>query len=210
MGTAWARVQRREAKVPAAPGVPGVGGHGSWTPPASSAGDQGGPARLPRARARLWGDLTLYLLSAASGHKRLCCRGGDRCRHFVITQLSNRRYLVSGDTRSHGSLAELVRHYQDVQFEPFGETLAAACPRVGTPLPGAGVAGGGHVPFPPHPLPPGSLAKGRRRGGRVCPQLRDLVGVCQSLASQLGGRARRQGVGDHTPAVPLPPAARGQ
>lgn len=121
--------------MPAAPGVPGVGGHGSWTPPASSAGDQGGPARLPRARARLGGDLTLYLLSTASGHKRLCCRGGDRCRHFVITQLSNRRYLVSGDTRSHGSLAELVRHYQDVQFEPFGETLAAACPRVGTPLP---------------------------------------------------------------------------
>lgn len=73
--------------------------------------------------------------TAAGGQPSLCCRGSDRCRHFVITQLQNRRYLVSGDTHSHGNLAELVRHYQEVPFEPFGETLAAACPRVGTPLP---------------------------------------------------------------------------
>lgn len=72
-----------------------------------------------------------------SGHPCSCCRGGDRCRHFVITQLQNGRYLVTGDTQSHGSLAELVRHYQEVQFEPFGETLAAACPRVRTPPPQA-------------------------------------------------------------------------
>lgn len=71
----------------------------------------------------------------------LCCRGSDRCRHFVINQLRNRRYLISGDTQSHGTLAELVRHYQEVQFEPFGESLSAACPRVGTPLPWGG--GGG-------------------------------------------------------------------
>lgn len=59
----------------------------------------------------------------------LCCRGSNRCRHFVITQLQNRRYVVAGDTRSHGSLGELVHHYHEVQFEPFGETLATACPR---------------------------------------------------------------------------------
>ncbi|XP_076984675.1 SH2 domain-containing protein 7 isoform X2 [Tamandua tetradactyla] len=63
------------------------------------------------------------------GHKFLCCRGSDRCRHFVINQLQNRRYFVSGDSHSHGNLAELVRYYQAVQLEPFGETLAAACPR---------------------------------------------------------------------------------
>lgn len=62
----------------------------------------------------------------------LCYRGSDRCRHFVINQLRNRRYLVSGDTLSHSTLDELLRHYQEVQLEPFGETLAAACPRVGT------------------------------------------------------------------------------
>ena len=84
----------------------------------------------------------------------LCCRGSDRCRHFVINQLQNRRYLVSGDTHSHTTLADLVRHYQEVQFEPFGETLSAACPRVGTPfsrvqgwgrVPGPGVCAAGHT-----------------------------------------------------------------
>ncbi|XP_038389620.1 SH2 domain-containing protein 7 [Canis lupus baileyi] len=59
----------------------------------------------------------------------LSYRGSDRCRHFVINQLQDRRYLVSGDTCSHSTLAELVRHYQEVHFEPFGETLSAACPR---------------------------------------------------------------------------------
>lgn len=71
-------------------------------------------------------------------------RGSDRCRHFVINQLRDRRYLVSGDTHSHGTLADLVRHYQEVQLEPFGETLSAACPRVGTPT--RGVQGWGGVP----------------------------------------------------------------
>ncbi|XP_077630489.1 SH2 domain-containing protein 7 [Crocuta crocuta] len=69
---------------------------------------------------RLSDRATAYILSY---------RGSDRCRHFVINQLQDRRYLVSGDTCSHGSLAELVRHYQEVQLEPFGETLSAACPR---------------------------------------------------------------------------------
>nr|XP_054369886.1 SH2 domain-containing protein 7 [Mirounga angustirostris] len=59
----------------------------------------------------------------------LSYRGSDRCRHFVINQQWDRRYLVSGDTCSHGTLADLVRHYQEVQFEPFGEILSAACPR---------------------------------------------------------------------------------
>ncbi|XP_045863471.1 SH2 domain-containing protein 7 isoform X2 [Meles meles] len=65
----------------------------------------------------------------ARGHTCLPYRGSDRCRHFVINQLRDRRYLVSGDTHSHGTLADLVRHYQEVQLEPFGETLSAACPR---------------------------------------------------------------------------------
>ncbi|KAM6149573.1 SH2 domain-containing protein 7 [Erethizon dorsatum] len=71
----------------------------------------------------------LIRLSDRTAGYILSYRGSDRCRHFVINQLRNRRYLVSGDTLSHGTLAELVRHYQEVQLEPFGETLAAACPR---------------------------------------------------------------------------------
>ncbi|XP_006870957.1 PREDICTED: SH2 domain-containing protein 7 [Chrysochloris asiatica] len=75
------------------------------------------------------GSFLIRLSDRATGYI-LSYRGSDRCRHFVINQLHNRRYLVSGDTHSHNSLAELVRHYQEVQLEPFGETLATACPRV--------------------------------------------------------------------------------
>ena len=168
-------------------------------------------------------------LSAAPGHKCLCCRGSDRCRHFVINQLRNRRYLVSGDTQSHGTLAELVRHYQEVQFEPFGETLAAACPRVGTSLPGGrGVGQGAQARAVPRsttclslpflfPATQGHSVQGhgpylrRGDGGSVLPEVRDLVGMFQSLASSLWQEARgRPGVYDHTPAVSPPPPARGQ
>ncbi|GAB1294226.1 SH2 domain-containing protein 7 [Apodemus speciosus] len=75
------------------------------------------------------GSFLIRLSDRAAGYI-LSYRGSDRCRHFVINQLRNRRYLVSGDTLSHSTLDELLRHYQEVQLEPFGETLAAACPRL--------------------------------------------------------------------------------
>ncbi|XP_069322622.1 SH2 domain-containing protein 7 [Eulemur rufifrons] len=74
------------------------------------------------------GSFLIRLSDRAIGYI-LSYRGRDRCRHFVINQHPNRRYFVSGDTCTHGSLAELVCHYQERQLEPFGETLAAACPR---------------------------------------------------------------------------------
>ncbi|XP_036909325.1 LOW QUALITY PROTEIN: SH2 domain-containing protein 7 [Sturnira hondurensis] len=80
-------------------------------------------------RDKALGSFLIRLSDRATGYI-LSYRGSDRCRHFVITQLRNRRYLVSGDTQSHSSLSELVCYYQAVQFEPFGETLAAACPRL--------------------------------------------------------------------------------
>ncbi|KAM4826103.1 SH2 domain-containing protein 7 [Thomomys bottae] len=80
-------------------------------------------------RDKAVGSFLIRLSDQATGYI-LSYRGSDRCRHFIINQLWNRRYLVSGDTLSHGTLDELVRHYQEAQFEPFGETLAAACPRL--------------------------------------------------------------------------------
>ncbi|KAB0348593.1 hypothetical protein FD754_013450 [Muntiacus muntjak] len=80
-------------------------------------------------RDKALGSFLIRLSDRATGYI-LSYRGSDRCRHFVINQLRNRRYLISGDTQSHGTLAELVRHYQEVQFEPFGESLSAACPRM--------------------------------------------------------------------------------
>ncbi|XP_021028048.1 SH2 domain-containing protein 7 [Mus caroli] len=80
-------------------------------------------------RDKALGSFLIRLSDRAVGYI-LSYRGSDRCRHFVINQLRNRRYLVSGDTLSHSTLDELLRHYQEVQLEPFGETLAAACPRL--------------------------------------------------------------------------------
>ncbi|NXA41123.1 SH2D7 protein, partial [Eudromia elegans] len=53
-------------------------------------------------------------------------RGKDRCRHFVISYLSNGHYVVSGDTCTHDSLAELISYYQTAAIEPFGERLTIA------------------------------------------------------------------------------------
>nr|XP_056722012.1 SH2 domain-containing protein 7 [Euleptes europaea] len=72
---------------------------------------------LIRLRERAFG----YILSY---------RGKDRCRHFVINSPKNGRYVISGDTRHHESLAELIRYYQTSEIEPFGENLTAACSKL--------------------------------------------------------------------------------
>nr|XP_003943028.1 SH2 domain-containing protein 7 [Saimiri boliviensis boliviensis] len=79
-------------------------------------------------RDKAVGSFLIRLSDRATGYI-LSYRGNDRCRHFVISQLRNRRYIISGDTQSYSTLTELVRHYQEAQLEPFGETLTAACPR---------------------------------------------------------------------------------
>ncbi|KAM9061516.1 SH2 domain-containing protein 7, partial [Sarcophilus harrisii] len=60
----------------------------------------------------------------------LSYKGYNRCRHFVISQLQNRRYLISGDTCNHATLTDLISYYQGAKIEPFGETLTTACPRL--------------------------------------------------------------------------------
>ncbi|KAL0601675.1 SH2 domain-containing protein 7 [Plecturocebus cupreus] len=168
------------------------------------------------------GSFLIRLSDRATGYI-LSYRGYDRCRHFVISQLRNRRYIISGDTQSYSTLAELVRHYQEAQLEPFGETLTAACPRVGAPLPqgegvragspGRGVQHSGY-PFssPPYLVssrgtPCGvTIPTGQRETvgdcGDVLPEVRDLVGMFQSLTSSLRQAAGDWlGVCDHMPAV---------
>ncbi|KAM5291755.1 LOW QUALITY PROTEIN: SH2 domain-containing protein 7 [Ctenodactylus gundi] len=75
------------------------------------------------------GSFLIHLSNLAASYV-LSFRGSDCCRHFIINQLRSWHYLISGDTLSHSSLAELVHHYQEVQLEPFGETFDAACPQL--------------------------------------------------------------------------------
>eukprot|EP00061_Rhincodon_typus_P018212 g47297.t1 len=41
----------------------------------------------------------------------LSYKGSDRCRHFVIQQLKNGRYMIDGSTHTHRSLAALINYY---------------------------------------------------------------------------------------------------
>ncbi|KAM4038468.1 uncharacterized protein ACNLHF_016811 [Anomaloglossus baeobatrachus] len=54
----------------------------------------------------------------------LSYKGRDRCRHFVINQLSNGELVVSGDCYCHESLPALISYYQSTPIEPFGEKLS--------------------------------------------------------------------------------------
>ncbi|KAM3927510.1 uncharacterized protein RB166_010173 [Leptodactylus fuscus] len=54
----------------------------------------------------------------------LSYKGKDRCRHFVINQLSNGELVVSGDSYCHESLPALISYYQNTTIEPFGEKLS--------------------------------------------------------------------------------------
>ncbi|XP_073435280.1 uncharacterized protein [Dendrobates tinctorius] len=51
-------------------------------------------------------------------------RGRDRCRHFVINQLSDGELVIAGDSYSHESLPALISYYQNTPIEPFGEKLS--------------------------------------------------------------------------------------
>eukprot|EP00062_Callorhinchus_milii_P002490 gi/632938722/ref/XP_007906120.1/ PREDICTED: SH2 domain-containing protein 7 [Callorhinchus milii] len=57
----------------------------------------------------------------------LSYRGSDRCRHFVIQQLRNGRYLVAGGSQSHESLTALINYYKIETIQPFGEVLTESC-----------------------------------------------------------------------------------
>ncbi|XP_061102951.1 SH2 domain-containing protein 7-like [Conger conger] len=57
----------------------------------------------------------------------LSYRGQDRCRHFVITQNKVGQLIVSGDTETHDSMANLIEYYKTCPIEPFGEKLTTSC-----------------------------------------------------------------------------------
>ncbi|XP_026549152.1 uncharacterized protein LOC113430986, partial [Notechis scutatus] len=60
----------------------------------------------------------------------LSYRGKDRCRHFVISCHRSGQYVVSGDSRTHAHLTELISYYQRSEIQPFGENLTSACPKL--------------------------------------------------------------------------------
>ncbi|NXT43599.1 SH22A protein, partial [Pelecanoides urinatrix] len=99
----------------------------------------------------------------------LSYRGRDRCRHFVLDQLPDGRYVILGERSAHAELADLLRHYAVTPVTPYHEFLTVPCRRVRTrPLVSlcSQKSGAPSVP-PPLPAKAGSLAaaQGPASGG---------------------------------------------
>ncbi|KAJ8248749.1 hypothetical protein GJAV_G00227330 [Gymnothorax javanicus] len=62
----------------------------------------------------------------------LSYRGRDRCRHFVINQNKAGHFIISGDTKMHENLTDLIEHYRTSPIEPFGEFLSSSYPESST------------------------------------------------------------------------------
>ncbi|XP_009707477.1 PREDICTED: SH2 domain-containing protein 2A-like, partial [Cariama cristata] len=70
----------------------------------------------------------------------LSYRGRDRCRHFVLDQLRDGRYVILGERSAHAELADLLWHYATAPVTPYHEFLTVPCrredePRGGTQTP---------------------------------------------------------------------------
>ncbi|XP_069758969.1 SH2 domain-containing protein 7 isoform X2 [Narcine bancroftii] len=72
------------------------------------------------------GHFLIRLSDRATGYI-LSYRGTDRCRHFVIHQLKDRRYMIDGSNYVHNGLAALIDYYMAEAIQPFGEVLTEAC-----------------------------------------------------------------------------------
>uniref|UniRef100_A0A8C5X4G3 SH2 domain containing 2A n=1 Tax=Malurus cyaneus samueli TaxID=2593467 RepID=A0A8C5X4G3_9PASS len=58
----------------------------------------------------------------------LSYRGRDRCRHFVLDQLPDGRYVILGERRAHAELAELLQHHAMAPVTPYHEFLTVPLP----------------------------------------------------------------------------------
>ncbi|KAK2867352.1 hypothetical protein QQF64_023042 [Cirrhinus molitorella] len=72
------------------------------------------------------GCFLIRLSDKATGYI-LSYKGRDRCRHFVINQNKDGRFIVTGDTEMHDTLTSLIEYYKTRAIEPFGEYLTLSC-----------------------------------------------------------------------------------
>uniref|UniRef100_A0A8D0G7S1 SH2 domain containing 2A n=1 Tax=Sphenodon punctatus TaxID=8508 RepID=A0A8D0G7S1_SPHPU len=60
----------------------------------------------------------------------LSYRGRDRCRHFILDQLADERYVILGEDSAHAELSGLLQHYALAPVTPYYEFLTEPCARV--------------------------------------------------------------------------------
>nr|XP_033779971.1 SH2 domain-containing protein 2A [Geotrypetes seraphini] len=62
----------------------------------------------------------------------LSYRGTERCRHFVLNQLQDERYVILGEQSAHNLLQDLLQHYHTLPIPPFDEFLTTVCSKSST------------------------------------------------------------------------------
>ncbi|CAH2326780.1 Hypothetical predicted protein [Pelobates cultripes] len=62
----------------------------------------------------------------------LSYRGSERCRHFMLDQLKDEKYVIEGEDSTHSRLEDLLNHYRLHPVKPYKELLTAACVKTPT------------------------------------------------------------------------------
>ncbi|XP_050840661.1 SH2 domain-containing protein 2A isoform X2 [Serinus canaria] len=130
----------------------------------------------------------------------LSYRGRDRCRHFVLDQLPDGRYVILGERSAHAGLAQLLQHHATAPVTPYREflTVPLPCGRKdeprGRPQPPAG-GDAAHSPASQAAakLPeysPVSLEPPRAEGGSA----REAPGAPPSLPAKSSSRGAARGL----------------
>ncbi|XP_054038674.1 SH2 domain-containing protein 2A [Rissa tridactyla] len=87
----------------------------------------------------------------------LSYRGRERCRHFVLDQLPDGRYVILGERSAHAELADLLRHYAAAPLTPYHEFLTVPRGREDEPQGGTRTPTGSDGARSPGSEAPGSL-----------------------------------------------------
>ncbi|KAM6112565.1 LOW QUALITY PROTEIN: SH2 domain-containing protein 2A [Phoenicopterus ruber ruber] len=88
----------------------------------------------------------------------LSYRGRDRCRHFVLDQLPDGRYVILGERSAHAELADLLRHYAAAPVTPYHEFLTVPCGREDEPQGGTRTPAGSGAARSPVSEAPATLS----------------------------------------------------
>ncbi|XP_040433956.1 SH2 domain-containing protein 2A isoform X2 [Falco naumanni] len=135
----------------------------------------------------------------------LSYRGRDRCRHFVLDQLPDGRYVILGEQSAHAALADLLRHYATAPLAPYHEVLTVPCRREGESQGGSQTPAGSSAVHPPSskapakPLVYSTVAKGVPAARQVA-----AAPLLPAEPSAEGGSSRE------APNVPPAAASQGQ
>ncbi|KFQ91113.1 SH2 domain-containing protein 2A, partial [Nipponia nippon] len=138
----------------------------------------------------------------------LSYRGRDRCRHFVLDQLPDGRYVILGERSAHTELADLLRHYTAAPVTPYHEFLTVPRGREdeaqgGTRTPASGDAARSPSSEAPAKLPAyGTVTKGPL-GARQ-------VAAAPPLPTEPSAKVRQEAVPAAPPVPPQPADAKYQ